>query len=380
MRIGKCNQIQLMTYKETLFFVAQCLTINHEFDNKLAIEKILKTETVDWEAVVKLSTAHYVFPALYVNLQRAGFLGFLPEDLVAYMEHITDLNRERNAQIIAEAKEINALLLAQGITPIFLKGTGNLLEGLYEDLGERMVGDIDFIFSKADYSKAITVLTDVGYEPVQKYEYYFPSFKHYPRIQKEGCIAAVEIHKELLVEKYAHEFHYDLIQKQSQEFGNITVMSYRDQLCLSIIAKQINDDGFYYKDIALRNAYDVFLLSQKTSVDSAFTSLQKLQHPLTCFVAICDAVFNHPASLHSASTKATEKYVAAFYSLLDNEMKRASFRKKMARKLFVQKRLGILYKAVFDAAHRTWLLKRISDGNWYREKLVQLGVIKGSRN
>lgn len=366
-----------MTYKETLFFVGKCLTISHELENRNAIEMILKTETVDWEAVVKLSTAHYVFPALYVNLQRAGFLPYLPEDLVAYMAHITDLNRERNAQIIAQANEINALLLAQGIRPVFLKGTGNLLEGLYADIGERMVGDIDFIFSKTDYSKAITLLTDVGYEPVEKYKYYFPSFKHYPRIQKEGCIAAVEIHKELLIEKYAHEFHYDLIQKQSQEFGNITVMSYRDQLCLSIIAKQINDDGFYYKDIALRNAYDVFLLSKKTAIGTAFDALPKLQHPLHCFAAVCDAVFNQPASLHYSSTKATENYVATFHSLLDNEMKRASFRKKMARKLFVQKRLGILYKAFFDAAYRTWLLKRISDGNWYREKLVQLGVVRG---
>ena len=108
-----------MTYKETLFFVAQCLTINHEKHNKQVIENELKSENIDWEAVVKVSTAHFVFPALYCNLKKANFLHYLPSDLVEYMKHITDLNRERNQQIIEQAKEINRLLLSNNITPIF---------------------------------------------------------------------------------------------------------------------------------------------------------------------------------------------------------------------------------------------------------------------
>ena len=137
-----------MTYKETLFFVGKCLTISLEKHNKEIIENQLKSGNIDWDNIVKLSTSHYVFPALYCNLKRASFLHYLPNDLVEYMKHITDLNRERNQQIIEQAKEINDLLLANNITPIFLKGTGNLLEGLYEDIAERMVGDIDLLFEQ----------------------------------------------------------------------------------------------------------------------------------------------------------------------------------------------------------------------------------------
>ena len=75
-------------------------------------------------------------------MKRANFLHYLPEELVTYMEHITKLNRERNEQIIAQAKELNILLLANNITPIFLKGTGNLLAGIYDDVAERMVGEL----------------------------------------------------------------------------------------------------------------------------------------------------------------------------------------------------------------------------------------------
>ena len=47
---------------------------------------------------MKVSTAHYVFPALYCNLKRANFLKYLPADLVEYMKFITNLNKERNTK------------------------------------------------------------------------------------------------------------------------------------------------------------------------------------------------------------------------------------------------------------------------------------------
>ena len=62
-----------MTYKETFYFVAKCLTITLEPNNKKDIKQQLETTTINWEQVVKLSTTHYVFPALYCNLKRANF-------------------------------------------------------------------------------------------------------------------------------------------------------------------------------------------------------------------------------------------------------------------------------------------------------------------
>ena len=206
-----------MNYKETLYFVANCLTISLEGKNRQAIEAQLQAETIDWDAVVKVSTAHLVLPALYCNLKRAGFLQYLPEELVSYMEHITHLNRERNREIIVQAEELNSLLLAHNITPIFLKGTGNLVADLYEDIAERMVGDIDFIFSKEAYPKAINVVLEHGYEEVIKTDYSLPMFKHYPRVKKENTIAAIEIHKELLIEKYANEFNYSIVERTAKQ-------------------------------------------------------------------------------------------------------------------------------------------------------------------
>ena len=365
-----------MNYKETLFFIAKCLTISLEEKNRNEIQKQLKSTTIDWDAVVKVSTSHYVFPALYCNLKRVDFLQYLPQELVSYMEHITDLNRDRNKKIVTQAKDLNSLLLANNITPIFLKGTGNLLADLYEDIAERMVGDIDFIFSKDDYSKAIKVLRVFGYSEVEKYKYYIPEEKHYRRLQKENNIAAIEIHNELLIEKYANEFNYSFVEKDSQVINGVTVLSYANKLNISIIANQINDSGFYYKTMALRNAYDVFLLSKKINAKEAVNALNNLTNPLNCFLAACYEVFNSADSLEYNNTKKTASYLNVFNSQFTNPKATKRKHKRIKSYLLLKHRLNLIYKSIIYKEYRVWLFNRVTDKNWYKEKIIQLGIKK----
>jgi hypothetical protein len=365
-----------LNYKETLFFIAKCLTISLEEKNRDEIEFMLKTTEIDWDAVVKLSTSNYVFPAVYCNLKRVDFLKYLPIDLVAYMMYITELNRDRNLKIIEQAKQLNKLLLANNIRPIFLKGTGNLLAGIYDDIAERMVGDIDFIFSKEDYPKAITMLREFGYSEVHRLKYYNPETKHYRRLQKENNIAAIEIHKELLIEKYANEFNYSFVEKDSQIINGAAVLSYANKLNLSIIANQINDSGFYYRTMALRNAYDVFLLSKKTNAKDAVDTLDKLTNPLNCFLAACYEVFNKVDSLEYNNTKKAASYLSIFNSQFTKREKTKRRHKRIKGYLFLKSRVNILYKSIIYKEYRVWLFKRVTDKNWYKEKIIQLGIKK----
>ena len=365
-----------MNYKETLFFIAKCLTISLEEKNRDEIEIILKTTDVDWDVVVKVSTAHYVFPALYSNLKRANFLHYLPDELVAYMKHITNLNRERNKQIIAQAIELNSLLLANNITPIFLKGTGNLLSGIYKDVAERMVGDIDLIFLKEDYPKAITILREFGYDKENHQEL---PYRHYPRIIRKDSIAGVEIHKELLIEKYANEFNYSFVAKDSQVLHGVTVLSYANKLNLSIIANQINDNGFYYKTIALRNAYDVFLLSKKTNAKAAVNLLNKLTNPLNCFLAACYEVFNAVDSLEYNNTKKAASYLSVFNNQFTNK-KRIKIQHKLIKAYIILKyRLNIIYKSVTHKVYRIWLFKQLTSLDFYK-RTFRIKQKKSSNN
>ena len=351
------------------------MTISLEAKNRQEIEKQLKSTSIDWDAVVKVSTAHYVFPALYCNLKCADFLQYLPHELVSYMEHITDINRERNKQIILQANELNNVLLANNIRPLFLKGTGNLLAGIYNDIAERMVGDIDFIFSKKDYHKAITVLREFGYSELKKQKYYFPGvIRHYRRLQKDTSIAAIEIHLEFLnKKKYTNEFNYVNVDRDIQVINGVRVLSYANKLNLSIIANQINDNGFSNKTMALRNAYDVFLLSKKTNAKDAMNTLDKLKHPLNCFLAACYEVFNSINSLEYNKTTKTASYLRDFNSQFINPIRPKIRHKFIKIYLFIKSRLNIIYKAIIYKEYRVWLFNLLTDKDWQKRKLVALG-------
>ena len=47
------------------------------------------------------------------------------------VKEIYTLNRTRNEHILLQVKEINTTLNAAGISPIYLKGTGNLIDVIY---------------------------------------------------------------------------------------------------------------------------------------------------------------------------------------------------------------------------------------------------------
>ena len=359
-----------MNFKETLFFVAKCLTISIEKKNRESVEKQLKSKIIDWNNVVKVSTAHLVLSALYCNFQRCNFLHYLPKDLVTYMKHISNLNRERNKKIMTQAIELNNLLLANCIKPIFLKGTANLLAGIYQDTAERMVGDIDFICSKEEYPKAITVLRGFGYSEAAKYNYHFPATRHYRKLQKDNDIAAIEIHSEILrLGKYRKEFNYNSVKRDAQLINKVWVLSYNNKLNLSIISNQINDSGFYYKTISLRNAYDVFLFSKKTNAKDAVNALGKLTNPSNCFLAACYTVFNETQSLEYNKTKMTNSYLNIFNSQFTNPLSTKIRHIGIHIYLFLKWRMRILVNIINDRDSRIWFVKRLTDKNRYLKLL-----------
>lgn len=354
-----------MTFRDTLFFIGQCLTINHEEKNKLVIETHLATAVVDWEAVVKVSSAHYVMPALYLNLSRANFLHYLPEDLVAFMEHITNMNRERNEQLIAQSKELNALLQANGIPPIFLKGIGNLLDGLYKDIGERMVGDIDFLVAKEHFFRAVAILKDHHYIASGTYERGF--HWHYPRLIHQQKIGAVEIHDKILKDHFQDELGIGFIDHLKTLPTNILVLSDHNKLLATTLQKIINDNLYHKKNITLRTAYDVFLISKLVKMDISSIQLQGVHTKLTNYLSCIQHLLSHPTSIIVSENPHTKKYIKKFEKVL-HQNSLELFKNDLVDFFITNKnRMQILKFSFNDATYRKYVLKRIFQLDFYRE-------------
>ena len=150
----------------------------------------------------------------------------------------------------------------------------------------------------------------------------------------------------------------------------------RNKLNLSIISHQINDNGFYYKTIALRNAYDVFLLSKKTIAIDAVNKLQKLNNPLNCFLATCYEVFDKLDGLKYNNTKKTVSYLKIFNNQFANPVFTRKKHKIIQIYLYLKYRYDILINVITNKDSRIWFFKRITDINRYHKKIDKSGLKK----
>ncbi|MFY9241979.1 MAG: nucleotidyltransferase family protein [Polaribacter sp.] len=347
-----------MTYKETLFFIGKCLTVNYNLTTKISIEKELKTATIDWDSVVKLSTSHYVFPALYCNFKKADFLHYLPQDLVDYMEYITHLNRERNKEIIEQTKEINELLSASNITPIFLKGTGNLLEGLYDDIAERMLGDIDILIKKEDCNRAFEILQKNNYTKVLPV--LFEDHRHLPRIINPNKIAAMEIHREMLLIEKSKYFNYESIKDSLKHDinNNCYVLSDENKIKLTIYSKLINDKEYILKRITLRAAYDFFLVASKSS-NTLYLHDENLGKELNAGVEVYNFILPNSKNVSFDSNKQSKLHLKRCLKAADRSFYSVKYYQFILLLLKLEFNTKFIFKSFFNKSYMKFILSRL---------------------
>lgn len=351
-----------MDFREALFFVARSLTISNNENNRKWVINKLKDNSICWEMIVKVSTSHYVLPALYCSLEKNKLLHLIHEDFVNYSAYLTELNRVRNEEILEQTQELNTLLIKNGVTPIFIKGTGFILQELYGNISERMISDIDFLVSKKDALRAYIILINNGYNKRNNNNKTILSdFSHLPRLVKNDGIAAVKIHHELIIKKHRKKFSCNNVSKDVITTSNkLNFLSYENQVSLTIISPQINNsESIYMKKIQLRNSYDLYLLSKKVDTLKAIKHFKKLFLPLNDYLAISQYVFNDTSIKAKSRKRCIELFNKNFL-----EPKNANIRKKI-----------LLFKLSFiDTGLRKTLLKRIARKSWRTQKLLEFGL------
>jgi hypothetical protein len=252
-----------MNYKDSLRFITNCLSLRLNAICKEEIRDSIISGLVDWDKVVDVSSNHLVLPALFIQLKLANLLDLLPSDLQDYMSHITALNRIRNQHNLEQVKELNEIFRSHQIKVIYLKGTAHLLDGLYNDISERMVGDIDLLVDPMKMELVAKLLADNGYKPMSTYDSEnFDRTKHYPRMIHKDKVFAVEIHKDVIQNKSDRQLDYKWINTSKRRVNNCYLPSYKDLILHNIMNTQLNDQGFLCMNINLRQKYDLVLLSQ----------------------------------------------------------------------------------------------------------------------
>ena len=239
------------------------LLVNILYRQKNEVLKGIDLNSINFEKLIKLASGHLMLPALFFNIQKKKVSYLFPEDFIEYIRNIFEINKARNKILLSEAKELSELLYKNNIKHIFLKGTALLLSDVFEDIGERMVGDIDFIIQHKDEERVKKVLYNNNYSSL------FWIFKptHLARIVRENKTIAIEPHLEFLEPERRCFFNSkELMNDFKEEIKMIKTPCKPFLFDHCIYGINLRDKGFFTSNHSHRSIYDIYKLDCKNSL------------------------------------------------------------------------------------------------------------------
>ena len=263
-------------------------------DNQPYLKSILGNyDETDWEKLVKIGSRHLVLPTIYCRLKQKALINVLPNDLNNYLLELTQINRNRNTAIFGQVKELSSLLRQQNIEHVFLKGIALISANYFEDRGERMIGDIDILVKETQLKEAASLLLRNNYEhkPSTFGKKYFEYHHDECLISKDGGLAPVELHRYILHSHYDKFLISQNILSNKENHHDIFIPSKYHILENIILNSEINDYGYMYNTIGIRNMYD-YICSTNNISKNILESLFKTSKFHALFIKKTHFYFN----------------------------------------------------------------------------------------
>lgn len=226
-------------------------------DSEITIDQI---KAINIENLIKISSSHLLIPLLYSKIKRKKLVDFFSAEFITYIRKIYEINKNRNRELINEARELSEILNNEKIDYVFIKGAAMLLGGYFTDIGERMIGDIDFLVNVKEIKKTKKILIDNGYSPISDYNFF--NFRHIPRlVNNPNKLFAIEPHIRILDSSEFLKTN-DVINN-SVILENIKIPKEEFIIKTIIYNHQINDNGYNTLFYSHRNIYDLFSVVKK---------------------------------------------------------------------------------------------------------------------
>ena len=245
---------------------------DEDFKNNIAVnDEIL-------HRFIHLCSNHLVLPAIYNRFIESGLTDVIPNELNEHLKEIYTLNINRNKEILKQIDEINQKFHQADIEPVYLKGAANLLDNLYSNIADRMMGDIDILVKNDDFLEAADLLFNLGYKNELKIYDDIYTLKDYPRMYRNDVPADIELHRLPVIPKFAKEFNTVSIFKEKKQILskiNCFVPSDKHKTIHNFIHGQLTNKGHAIKLIPLRDLYDSYLLLKRVNLNDVLNEIKE---------------------------------------------------------------------------------------------------------
>lgn len=271
-----------------------------------------------------------LLPALAVscNEQNIDTLVFGEERAGLLKQALVD-NAMRNMEIIAQALKFTRLLNRAGITPLFLKGTAQLLTSESENIGFRKQIDIDLIVEPAELEAAGDALLADGYRFCK-----FPdnfnavpimpgdtvnaitlsaAHHHLPPLVKSGYAATVELHRHFLDKRFQRGNPLEALFSNALllERHGVTffVPSCEHQIIHLVLGKFVNDGHLARRTFPIKDACDLINILEGADRAVEMKLVQRqCGRSFTLFYSLVCELMNYYGRIRIAEFEDTSKY------------------------------------------------------------------------
>jgi len=358
-----------MTNKELFYFTGKCLMLDEDPLFREEIITLNAAGAIDWLRFSASCSDHLILPVIYLKFQKHGIIDNLPEEFSEHLKYLYELNRERNSRILAQLGSITAILNKNDIYPVFLKGAAHLLDGLYSDIGERIMGDIDFLIPEKDYIRTAKILEDEGYALHEPFLYFDVAvLKHYPPLAKPGEPAYLEIHR-LLTEKELSWFNARITDQEKKEIKMLQgchVLSDNHKIAHNFIHGQLHHQGHLTGIVSFRDLYDLYLLSKRSDIHQTLAYI-KAKRKAIAYFAFAGKVFGTQGRFYTGNNFSAWLFIKKH----DLNLSSSTFYHTHRTIIFLGQRIIFKYipqlvKSIYSREVRQSLIKRMKDPDYYR--------------
>ncbi|MBN1597150.1 MAG: nucleotidyltransferase family protein [Bacteroidales bacterium] len=354
----------MMNRRQTYYFIGNLLSFSVSDEQKKMFIKAFKSPAFNWPVFVALGSNHLVLQTIYCKLFDYKLTDYLPSEIKSHLKRIYDLNFERNTEIISQVDSVNLLLNKHGIAPLYMKGAGNIIDGLYTDIGERIMHDIDILIQEEQWNPVISALLQDGYCAFSE-SIPGKTTKHYPPLYKSGNKITLEIHRAPVDNEHTRLISTKEIwdnRKQINGHGDCYVMSNHHKIILNFIHSQLTHHGYSYARAYLRDLYDLQLLSSRENIEENFKRLKRYRSRAISYVGLMNKVFQG---------RSTEKlklnilnHIHLFRCELNLKLRIAGMITFLLSVMF-RSYILIPFRSLKNQESRNSLPKKLFDKNWY---------------
>ncbi len=190
-------------YYNSFKFVCRCLSLHYDEDDIADIHHQLTRGGLSWESVIYIANKYLVTPGLWSGLKGKGLEALLKDEIRRYLSELHAMNRNRNSHLRQQLLEAIGTLNAAGITPLLLKGSGQLAQPIHNDFGNRIMSDLDILVPSDQLSNALDALALKGYKELEV-SYDPQKLHHWAPLMRPGDYGTIELHQHALNKFVTH--------------------------------------------------------------------------------------------------------------------------------------------------------------------------------